>query len=387
LLSYPQAAPSSIFLLLVSRPLSLCQGKEILAKKHKSRDYAHKSRAKKHKSRAKKHKSRELTLAKAMRVFQCAGMAKLSTLDAVRMNRADADAVVTAGELVELRFVSGNTLSLRAAKLFVLLIQQAGIAVADQVQHRVPYSVLNETFHRSRDELAEAVQELHSTVVSVQLVSRQGRPYAKSGPILSDVEREPDSLDDAEIRFEFSPTLRRVIADSTHWATVSRRAVLSFESRYSLALYLWLSLRANLRKTAEDVSLDDLRALLGVPSGKLDNWQHLKSRALEPALAEVNQLAGFHAQYAPLKQGRRVAGVRIAWGLKDRAELVKAARELDRPRVGRKARRAGLVETIAQERRRIAESLAAAPGVDLSSPDHMSRLEPGQKPPRPRGDR
>jgi len=313
-------------------------------------------------------------------------MAKLTALDAVRMNRADADAIVTAGELVELRFTSGDTLSLRAAKLFVLLIQEAGIAVADQVQHRVPYSVLNETFHRSRDELAEAVMELHSTVVSVQLVSRQGRPYTKSGPILSDVEREPDSLDDAEIRFEFSPTLRRVIADSTHWATVSRRAVLSFESRYSLRLYLWLALRANLRKTAEDVSLADLRDLLGLSGGTLSRWQDMRRFVLDRAMAEINHVAGFRADYAPLKQGRRVVGVRLAWGLKDRAELVKAAKELDRPRVGRKARRAGLVETIAEQRHRIAESLAAAPGVDLSSPDHMSRNDPDQKPPRPAGE-
>jgi hypothetical protein len=88
-------------------------------------------------------------------------MAKLTTLDAVRMNRADADAIVAAGELVDLRFVSGNTLSLRAAKLFVLLIHEAGVTVADPVQHRIPYSVLNDTFHKSRDELAEAVMELH----------------------------------------------------------------------------------------------------------------------------------------------------------------------------------------------------------------------------------
>ena len=32
-------------------------------------------------------------------------MAKLTTLDAVRMNRADPDAIVAAGELVDLRFV------------------------------------------------------------------------------------------------------------------------------------------------------------------------------------------------------------------------------------------------------------------------------------------
>ena len=313
-------------------------------------------------------------------------MAQMTTLNAVKMTRSDPDAIVAAGELVELRFVSGNALSLRAAKLFCLLIQEAGIAVADQVQHRVPYSVLNETFHRSRDELAEAVMELHSTVVSVNLVSRKGRPYRQSGPILSNVEQEPDDLDDAEIRFEFSPALRRVIADSTHWASISRRAVLSFESRYSLRLYLWLSLRANLRKTAEDVSLEDLRDLLGVPEKTLLRWQDMRRFVLDRALGEINHLAGFHASYMPLKQGRRVAGVRFAWSLKERAELVKARKELDRPRIGRKARRAGLVETIAQERHRLAESLANAPGIDRTEPEQLGQRETGLETPGPYGE-
>jgi hypothetical protein len=314
-------------------------------------------------------------------------MAKLTTLDAVRMNRTDPDAIVAAGELVDLRFVSGNTLSLRAAKLFCLLIHEAGVAVADQVQHRIPYSVLNETFHKSRDELVEAAMELHSTVVSVQLVSRQGRAYTKSGPILSDVEREPDSLDDAEIRFEFSPAMRRVIADSTHWAAVSRRAVLSFESRYSLRLYLFLSLRANLRKVSEDIALDDLRALLGLSGDTMSRWQDMRRFVLDRAIAEINHLAGFHAAYEPIKRGRAIVGVRLAWGLKDRAELVKTQKDLERPRIGRNARRAGLVETIADERHRLAESLANAPGLSWTSePDQIGRREPGQKPPEPRGE-
>ena len=314
-------------------------------------------------------------------------MSKITTLDAVRMHRADADAIVAAGELVDLRFVSGNTLSLRAAKLFCLLIHEAGVAVADQVQHRIPYAVLNETFHKSRDELAEAVMELHSTVVSVQLVSRQGRAYTKSGPILSDVEREPDSLNDAEIRFEFSPAMRRVIADSTHWAAVSRRAVLSFESRYSLRLYLFLSLRANLRKVFEDIAVDDLRALLGLAGDTLSRWQDLRRFGLDRAMAEINHLAGFNAAYEPIKRGRRIVGVRLAWGLKDRAALVKAQKELERPRVGRTARRAELVETIADERHRLAESLANAPGLSWASdPDYLGRNEPGRKPPETMGD-
>jgi hypothetical protein len=313
-------------------------------------------------------------------------MTKPTTLDAIRMHRADADAIVAAGELVDMRFTSGNVLSLRAAKLFCLLIQEAGIAVADQVQHRVPFAVLNETFHKSRDELVEAIAELQSTVVSVRLMSRKGRAFTKSGPILSDVEREADDLDDAEVRFEFSPTLRRVIADSTHWTAVSRRAVLAFESKYSLRLYLFLSLRARLRKTSEDMDLDALRSMLGLSSDTLSRWQDMRRRALDPAFAEINHLAGFHAEYMPLKRGRRFIGVRLAWSLKDPDELAVAQRELERPRVGRTARRDDLVETIAQTRQRLAESLANATPIDRLRPDHLGRNEPTQRPPaRPGG--
>lgn len=307
---------------------------------------------------------------------------KPTTLDAIRMHRSDPDAIVAAGELVDMRFVAGGSLSLRAAKLFCLLVQEAGIDVAEARQHRIPYASLNATFHKSRDELVEAIMELHSTVVSVKLVSRQGRAFTKSGPILSDVEREDDDLTDAEIRFEFSPALRRVIADSTHWASVSRRAVLAFESRFSLRLYLFLSLRARLRKVTEEISLDDLREIMGITGTAFSRWQDMRRFVLDRAIAEISHLAGFNAAYEPLKQGKRIVGVRLAWGLKDRAALVEAQKELDRPRVGRTARREGRVEAIAAERQRIAESLAAAP-VDRLRPPAVGRVEQGGVPPSP----
>jgi len=163
--------------------------------------------------------------------------------------------------------------------------------------------------------------------------------------------------------------------------------VLSFESRYSLRLYMHIGLRVNRRQVSEDLTIDELRAILGVPDGRFLRWQDLRRFAIDRAVAEICQLAGFTVAYKPLKRGRRVVGVRLAWSKKEQADLIEAQRELDRPRVGRTARRAGLVETIAEERHRLAESLANAPGLSWTSePDQIGRRGPGQKPPEPMGE-
>ena len=135
---------------------------------------------------------------------------------------------------------------------------------------------------------------------------------------------------------------------------------MSFESRYALRLYTLLCLRSGLRKVSEEFSLEDLREIMGVPEGKLARWQDLKTWAIEPAVAEVSHLSGLHVTYAPLRRGRRITGVNLAWGVKDEAGRVEAMKELDRPKVGRKARRSGTVEAIEDvERAQLAEDLAS----------------------------
>ncbi|RYF34965.1 MAG: RepB family plasmid replication initiator protein, partial [Cytophagaceae bacterium] len=101
-----------------------------------------------------------------------------------------------------------------------------------------------------------------------------------------------------------------------------------------------LALRAGLdHKTAETFALSDLRARLGAPDGKLTLWADFRRFALEPAIAEVNHLAGFHVSYEALKHGRAVTSVRLLWEIKSGPDRAATKRELDGPKVGRKARR------------------------------------------------
>lgn len=287
-----------------------------------------------------------------------------STLDALRSRATDTNAIILAGEMVNMRFPAGGSLSLRGAKLFHLLVQAAGVAIADAKQHRITFAELNETFHISVADLSEAVDELHGTILKLKLIDANGRAFTKSGPILSDVEREDEHVSQAELRYEFSPALRKAIENSTHWAVISRKAVLAFESKYALRLYTLMALRAGLHKTSEDFLLDDFKNLLGV-TGLYPRWNNMRMRVLDPAVAEINQLAGFVVGFTPLYARRKIVAVRMTWGLKDQEGRVQALKELEASKVGRKVRREGQVEWVAQaeriERQEIALALSKLP--------------------------
>ena len=54
------------------------------------------------------------------------------------------DDLVAAGEVLDLRFRDGGrSLSLRASKLFNILIKEAGIRATEDVEHSVPLSLIH----------------------------------------------------------------------------------------------------------------------------------------------------------------------------------------------------------------------------------------------------
>ena len=205
-------------------------------------------------------------------------------------DRADrTDELVASGRQVDMVFKTGQkALSLRAQKLWHLLVKEAGVKLADNTTHTMALADLYQTGlgHMTLAERIDTLRELQTTLVEVTAPSTKvkGRMRVISGPLLDYVARDEDDRGDLE--WSFSRVLRTVFANSEHWAVLSRRAVMAFESRYSLRLYELIALRAGLdHKTAETFTLDDLRARLGVPVGKLARWQDLKVKVLEVASA------------------------------------------------------------------------------------------------------
>ena len=248
------------------------------------------------------------------------------TMNALTQN-TNADTLITAGEVVELRFRDGTrTLSLRSAKLFHLLIEHAGERACDDIEHRVLISELNFS-HLESEVLIDCVRDLFGTIVELTYKDDSNELRTSSGPLLSMVDRPFDwrQGDMAKLSFRLSPTLRLVLQNSNYWAVLSRRAVLAFESRYALRLYELMCLRSGLsHKTSEIFTLEDLRRRLGVPLGKLQRWTHFKERALDAAISEVQKLCDLKITYEVQKHGRRTSGITLTWmpkGLEDTTYL------------------------------------------------------------------
>jgi hypothetical protein len=134
-------------------------------------------------------------------------------------------------------------------------------------------------------------------------------------------------------------------AESNHWAILDRQTVFHLGSKYSVLLFQHISSLVNLNHvTSKTFTVAELRAVLGVPDGRLDRFSHLNSRAIQPSITEINKLSRLTLTAMPHKVGRTVASVTISWAEKPLEQKQDARRELERPKVGRKARREGTAE-------------------------------------------
>lgn len=86
---------------------------------------------------------------------------------------------------------------------------------------------------------------------------------------------------------------------------IARQFALS--SKYAILLFQHVASLANLdRISSKTFTIPELRALLGVPAGKLDRFSNLNTWALKPAIAEINQLSRMNLTVTPKKPGARL---------------------------------------------------------------------------------
>jgi hypothetical protein len=108
----------------------------------------------------------------------------------------------------------------------------------------------------------------------------------------------------------------------------------------------------------EELSVGELREMLGVEDGKLAAYKNLNPRAIQPALTEVNALTDFAVNILTKEWGKSLVGLSMGWNLKGESGWVEATRERDRPRLICEERQAGYTDGVVVEDPTPAEGIA-----------------------------
>jgi hypothetical protein len=246
-----------------------------------------------------------------------------------------------AGELIEAAFVGGASPSAAARKVFALmLVKAAGTAWEDR-WHVATKAELQQA-HQTKARMQDVLDELATTLLRVRVTGDDG-PEVLTGAII-DGHKITDADDaTARVRWKFSDAMREVMRRSDYYAELRAQVIGALDSRYSVTLYELGCGHYRRRRPVWSGTVAEFRAVLGVPDTYRD-WTDVRRRTLDAAKAEVNFLAPFTLDWHEHRQGRAVVRVDLRFHPKDDLARADAEAELQRSRVGRKARRAGTVE-------------------------------------------
>jgi hypothetical protein len=111
-------------------------------------------------------------------------------------------------------------------------------------------------------------------------------------------------------------------------------------TKYAIALYEMICLRANLDRCIETIDVEKFRELLGVPPGAYDRPDNFMRNVITPAVLEVNGLSDMRVRIEMMRKHARAAahGVMLCWWRKRPEEMAAATLERGRSKVGRMAR-------------------------------------------------
>lgn len=256
--------------------------------------------------------------------------------------KANPGEMLKPSELIDVK--GATSLSLHDRRVYNLLLDNAfgpDLGIEGQ-RFEIALADLRDS-HDSNDRLVQSIEALMKTIVTIQKPDgSQDRIQLLGWNNLSDPKRRHGTL-----KYAIPPELAVLLRDSSVFAKLQLQVMRHFTSKYALALYEAISRRIRMQKMMETLDLGDFREMLGVEPGKLEGFGNLNKFAITPALLEINALAEFTVTVVPQKLGKRVAGVILGWGMKDIEGRKAAWAELQRSRVGRKARIAGKVEMAA----------------------------------------
>lgn len=197
--------------------------------------------------------------------------------------------------------------------------------------------------HNSNERVEDSIERLMKTIAVCRMPDGSTTRFQLlGGNNMGDPNRPR-----GEMTYRFDKALIEILSNSISFGKLELPVMAAFSSKYALALYEHVSRRKNLKHVwSEEYTVDELRDVLRVGKTQLKAFGNFKQRAIIPALEEVNQWASFNVSLSYKKTGQRVTKIIVQWIPKSGDARKAVFEELQKSKVGRKARQSQIVETI-----------------------------------------
>jgi hypothetical protein len=248
-----------------------------------------------------------------------------------------------AGELIEI--TGAHELEAQDRAVLNLLYQHAhdsGRLGDISAEWELPMAALRPSRHESNDRLRDSLRRLMRVVVTVPFLSaKNGEPRLVETHLFDFFDLSADEhTADATVRFGLPKRLQPLLARSSRWGRIKAETVCAMTSKYAIALYELVQLRAGMDRCVETFPIERFRDLMGVPPSKLLRGPDFLRYCIEPAVLEVNGLSDLGVQIELLRTHARapIKAVTLAWWRKQGNEFSASYAEQQRPKQGRLAR-------------------------------------------------
>jgi len=210
-----------------------------------------------------------------------------------------------------------------------------------QADWTLPMTALRISKHESNDRLHAALDRLMRVIVTVPVLSaKTGEPRLIKTHLFDFFDLSANAhASGATIRFGLPKQLQPVLVASGRWGRIKAATVCAMTSKYAIALYEMVQLRASMERCVETFPLDRFRELMGVPKGAYQLGKDFV-RVLDAAALEVNALADYGVQVQVTRRHTRapITAVTVAWWRKEGDDFRATLEELHQPKAGRRAR-------------------------------------------------
>jgi len=243
--------------------------------------------------------------------------------------------LVKPGELIDI--VELTPLRLHDKRLFNEMLANAWSEIGEGKEHRIHKNDIR-AIDKNLERLEESVDRLMGTIIKT-VVEEDGEKYRRTFTFLSRIDNA--IRDDGWIKYKFSDDAESMMLNSNVFARIQREVMFALSSRYSLSLYEILAKRVNLSHTQKEMfELDVFRRMLGVPEDKYKLMSHLRTRILDTAFGEVQQLTNIGCSYHLVRnRGKGYTHINVTWFPKDASAAYDAEKNRNKPKAQQIAER------------------------------------------------